>query len=221
MNFALSQRRTDRHPVGLLVVVGLHVLLAAVLLSAKLKSGPAAPHEVVMVPVDPTPQVVQEPVDLPKPPTTQPHVLLAPLPPIANDASDAIRVAKADDTLVQPPVVVASIKGDDDTVHDPIRVLARAARINAGAAQCRPEYPAAAQRAGVTGTSRIRFSVDASGRITGSQILQSSGPTRENRLLDKAAAQALAQCPVQVGTDEMGRPVGATTDVDYVWTLNQ
>ena len=69
--------------------------------------------------------------------------------------------------------------------------------------------------------SRIRFSVDASGRVTGSQILQSSGPTRENRLLDKAAAQALAQCPVQVGTDEMGRPVGATTDVDYVWTLNQ
>jgi len=221
MNFALSQRRTDRHPVGLLVVVGLHVLLAAVLLSAKLKSGPAAPHEVVMVPVDPAPPVVQEPVDLPKPPTTQPHLLLAPLPPIPDDASDAIKVARMDDTVVQPPVVVAAIKGDDNTVHDPVRVLARAARINAGAAQCRPEYPAAAQRAGITGTSRIRFSVDASGRVTGSQILQSSGSTRENRLLDKAAAQALAQCPVQVGTDEMGRPVGATTDVDYVWTLNQ
>ena len=26
MSFALSQRRTDRHPVGLLVVVGLHVM---------------------------------------------------------------------------------------------------------------------------------------------------------------------------------------------------
>ena len=36
--------------------------------------------------------------------------------------------------------------------------------------------------------------------------------------MDKAAADALAQCPVQVGTDEMGRPVGTTTDVDYVWT---
>jgi protein TonB len=118
-------------------------------------------------------------------------------------------------------VVVAAIEDDDNPAHDPVRVPARAARINAGAAQCRPEYPAAAQRAGVTGTSRIRFSVDASGRVTGSRILQSSGPTRENRLLDKAAAQALAQCPVQVGTDEMGRPVGATTDVDYVWTLNQ
>jgi len=36
MNFALSQRRPDRHPVGLLVVVGLHVLVAAALLSARL-----------------------------------------------------------------------------------------------------------------------------------------------------------------------------------------
>ena len=43
MNFALSQRRTDRHPVGLLVVIGLHVLLAAVLLSARLTAGPTAP----------------------------------------------------------------------------------------------------------------------------------------------------------------------------------
>ncbi len=78
----------------------------------------------------------------------------------------------------------------------------------------------AAQRAGATGVTRIRFSVDASGRIAGSQILQSSGPTRENRMMDKAAADALAQCPLQVGTDDMGRPVGTTTDVEYVWRLN-
>ena len=102
-----------------------------------------------------------------------------------------------------------------------MRVAACPAHLNAGAAQCRPEYPALALRAGVAGVSRIRFSVDASGHISGAQILQSSGPTRENRLLDKAAADALAQCPVTAGTDEMGRPVGATADVDYVWTLNQ
>ena len=71
-----------------------------------------------------------------------------------------------------------------------------------------PNTRRAAQRAGVTGVTRIRFTVDATGRISGSQILQSSGPTRENRLMDRAAAEALAQCPVQVGTDEKGRPVG-------------
>jgi protein TonB len=148
-------------------------------------------------------------------------VLVAPLPPIPADATEAIKVVRADDTGVQPPVAVASIKGDDNAMHDPLHVAARLAHINAGAAQCRPEYPAAALRAGVTGVSRIRFTVDASGKVSAAQILQSSGATRENRLLDKAAAEALARCPVQVGTDEMGRPVGATTDVDYVWTLNQ
>jgi periplasmic protein TonB len=220
MNFALSQRGTNRHPLGLLIVVGLHVVLAGALLSAKLRTGAAAPHEVTLTPVDPTPPVPKRPIDLPQPPAMQPQVLLAPVPQIPDDTPDAIKVTKIDGTIVQPPEVVASAKGDDDTVHDPIRVLAHQAHINAGAAQCRPDYPAAALRAGVTGVSRIRFTVDASGKVSAAQILQSSGATRENRLLDKAAADALAQCPVTVGTDEMGRPVGATTDVDYVWTLN-
>ena len=68
--------------------------------------------------------------------------------------------------------------------------------------------------------SLIRFSVDAAGRNAGSRILQASGSSRENRLMDKAAAEALAQCPVQVGTDEMGRPVGTTTDVRHDWKIN-
>jgi protein TonB len=221
MNFACSQRRTDRHPIGLAIVVGLHVLLAAVLLSARLQAGPAAPTVVTMVPVDPAPPVPKKPIELPQPPATRPRVLVAPLPFVAADATEAIKVARTDDTGAQPPVAVASIKGDDNAGHDPLRVAARLAHINAGAAQCRPEYPVAALRAGATGVSRIRFTVDASGKVSAAQILQSSGPTREHRMLDKAAAEALARCPVQGGTDEMGRPVGATTDVDYFWTLDQ
>ena len=59
-----------------------------------------------------------------------------------------------------------------------------------------------------------------SGRIAGSQILQPSGLTRENRLMNRAAAEALSQCPVQVGTDEKAAPSATTTHVEYVWTLN-
>lgn len=220
MNFALSQRRTDRHPIGLLIIVGLHMVLAGALLSARLQTGAVAPHDVTMAPVAPPPPVPTKPIALPIPTTTRPPVLLAPVPPIPDETADAIQVARIDETVVQPPVAVASAQGDDNTVHDLIRVLAHPAHINAGAAQCRPDYPAAALRAGVTGVSRIRFTVDASGKVSAAQILQSSGATRENRLLDKAAADALAQCPVTVGTDERGRPVGATTNVDYVWTLD-
>ena len=220
MNFALSQRRTDRHPVGLLIVVGLHVVLAGALLSARLVKGPSEPLPIDLRPLDPVRPVEQTPVDLPKPSQTLPRPLTIPTPVIETEQTPETIVAKVDDRA-QPDVVASIVVGDDHAVHDQqSRVTPRAARINAGASQCRPEYPAAAQRAGVTGTTKIRFSVDATGRIAGSQILQSSGSTRENRMMDKAAAEALAQCPVQVGTDEMGRPMGTTTDVTYVWSLN-
>jgi protein TonB len=221
MSFALSQRRTDRHPVGLLVVVGLHVVLAAALLSAKLQQ--PAPRE-TFVPLQPLDEPVKPPPPKrkePPPPTTvlpRTTIIVPPVIETVDPPPDTIVVDRKVDT--PPPVVVASVGTNDNTAHTTSRVEPRAARINAGAAQCHPEYPAAAQRAGATGSTRIRFTVDALGRIAGSQILHASGSTREHRLMDQAAAAALAQCPVQVGTDEQGRPVGTTTDVEYVWSLN-
>jgi protein TonB len=220
MSFALSQRRTDRHPVGLLIVVGLHVALGAAFLSAKLQRDP--PHEIfVMKPIDePVKPPPPPPVELPPPPRVLPHdtIVVPKVDLVEPPPPDTIVVEKRDDTPPQPPVQVASI-GLDVPRQAP-RIEPRAAHINAGAAQCHPEYPATAQRAGATGSTRIRFTVDALGRIAGSQILHASGPTREHRLMDQAAAAALALCPVQVGTDDQGRPVGTTTDVEYVWSLN-
>ena len=222
MSFALSQRRTDRHPVGLLIVIGLHVVLGAALLSAKLQRD--VPREIfVMKPIDePVKPPPPQPVDLPPPPPrVLPHdTLLVPEVDLVDPPpTDTIVVERRDEAPLQPPVQVASI-GGPDMVRQAPHIEPRAAHINAGAAQCHPEYPAAAQRAGATGSTRIRFTVDALGRIAGSQIVHASGSTREHRLMDQAAAAALAQCPVQVGTDDQGRPVGTTTDVVYDWSLN-
>ena len=221
MNFALSQRQTERHPVGLFVVIGLHVLLAAVLVSAKLARPTGETPPVPLIPMDPVRPPEHRTESLPKPPTQALHTLLVDPPLIKTDPQpDAIVAPPAGHVAEPEPTLVASIgKPTDDSAQSP-RFTPRAAHIDAGAAQCRPDYPAAAQRAGITGVTRIRFSVDATGRIAGSAIVRPSGASRENRLMDKAAAEALAQCPVQVGTDEMGRPVGTTTDVDYVWTIN-
>ena len=221
MNFALPQHPTDRHPVGLAIVIGLHVLLAAVLVAARLPRTPSEPPPIALTPLDPVKPPKIEPKVLPDPVRPRLPQLVIPTPPIPINPTPDVIVAKVDDQPQKTEVIAdAGARHDDDTVHQVARVLARAARIDAGAVQCRPEYPAAAQRAGATGVTRIRFSVDASGRVVGSQVLQPSGSTRENRLMDKAAADALAQCPVQVGTDETGRAVGTTTDVDYVWKLD-
>jgi len=64
------------------------------------------------------------------------------------------------------------------------------------------------------------FTVDANGKVSGADIIQSSGPSREHRLLDKAAQSALAQCPITVGHDDQGKPIGTKVEVDYTWKLD-
>ena len=98
-------------------------------------------------------------------------------------------------------------------------IQARAARINANDPACKPEYPAAAQRANAVGTSRIKFTVDANGKVTAAEVVGSSGPTREHRLLDKAAQAALSTCPFSPGVDSTGKPVGTEVVVEYAWKL--
>ena len=220
MSLALSPHRTDRHPVGLFIVIGLHAMLAAALMTARLARPPSEPPPIALTPLDPVKPVERKPQVLPDAAKPEIHPrLIVPVVDVVQPPPDTIAV-EADHRPDKPDAVASVGAHDEDVVHAAARVPARAARIDAGAAQCRPEYPGAAQRTGATGITRIRFSVDAAGRIAGSQILQSSGPSREHRLMDRAAAEALAQCPVHVGTDETGRPVGTTTDVEYVWTLN-
>jgi len=220
MNYALSQRRPGRHPVGILIVIGLHVVLGAVMLTAKMRSAPPPPADVVMIPIDQPIRKV-EPTRQIEPKKTEPVQRPIVVPDVRIDEPSPVKaeVQKDDKPIViAEPTLVASVQGEDR--HEAPRLAARRTTLDAGAAQCRPVYPAAAQRAGAQGTSRIRFTVDAVGHVVGAQILQSSGSTREHRMMDKAAAEALAQCPVTLGIDESGRAVGGTADVDYVWTLN-
>ena len=87
---------------------------------------------------------------------------------------------------------------------------------------CAPQpedYPAAAQRSEATGTSKIRFTVGADGKLANAEVLRSAGSTREHKMLDRVALSKLSECVFKAGADENGRPVGASFEVDYVWKL--
>ena len=69
------------------------------------------------------------------------------------------------------------------------------------------------------GTTRLRFTLDAQARVQGVEIMQSSGPTRENRLLDVAAKTTLATCLFAAAVGDDGVPMASTVDVTYTWKL--
>jgi protein TonB len=119
----------------------------------------------------------------------------------------------APEVRVAPPAPVA-------TPPAPPAVQARPAVVLATDPSCRPEYPPAAVRAAATGVSRIKFTIDAQGKVTAAEVAGSSGPTREHRLLDNAAKAALATCPIKPGIDASGNPIGTQVTVEYAWKLD-
>jgi len=85
----------------------------------------------------------------------------------------------------------------------------------------RPAYPMLAARQAATGTTRIRFKVDANGHVESAQLVRGSGLDPAHRALDRAAIEALGQCAFKPGTDDDGKPVGGDAVVDYVWKLDE
>ena len=218
MNLALAQPRAGRHPVGLLIVVALHVLVAAAMLTARLRTAHEAAAPPPLTKIETPPPEVVRPHDLPEPPRSLLHPLVAPVPEVAVDPSVTSPQA------VSPPsqgtaLAPATLAHGDGGAADAGRVAARAVRIDAGNQACRPRYPHVAEREGVTGITKLRITIDAGGHVTGATLLAASGGLRQNRNMDQAAIEALSECPVTAGNDEFGRPVGGTVDINYKWTI--
>jgi protein TonB len=221
VNFAESQRNPGKHPTGLIIVVIMHVLLAYALVSGLAKKVvdviKVTETKVVDAPPPPPPP---PPKDLPPPPKNlPPPPVYVPPPPV--DVPPPPPTPQITTTAVLPPPAPERHAEPAPPPAPPGPApVARAAFVNAADPGCRPDFPAAALRAGVTGVSHIRFTIDAAGKVTNAEVLGSSGPTREHRLLDNAAKLALAGCPIKVGTDAQGRPIGTQTEVLYTWKLD-
>lgn len=214
MSYALSPARSGRSVIGLAVVAVLHVVLGWALMSG------LARHviDVVKAPIEtrlideikppPPPEKLPPPPKSVVPPPSfvpPPEVTVTP-PPVAQPTIST--------TAVAPPPAPVTLAAPDGTG----RAGGRPATIDVNSCE-RPAYPAAASRAEVTGLTKIRFTIDAEGRVVTANIERSAGATREHRLLDRAAVDALSRCRFKPGTDENGRPIGAFTVVEYVWRL--
>ena len=167
------------------------------------------------------------PENLPPPPKFAPPPPSFVPPPEVNVNPPPNPAPQITTTQVAPPVQAVTVTPAPAVIAPPTappaapRVAARPAIANAGACAPKPEdYPAAAVRAEATGTTKVRFTIGADGRITAAEIARSAGPSREHKMLDRLAMSKLSDCQFKPGTDENGRPVGASFDVEYVWKLD-
>ena len=226
MDYASQQRRPGKHPIGLIVVSLLHLALGYALvngLGRKIVDVMKAPIETKIIdevkpPPPPPPENLPPPPKMALPPPSfmpPPEVQvatpqLAPAITVTREAppSAPVNIAPAPPAPVTAPA----------TAPAPVRAAAKPAIANVQA--CAPkgeDYPAAALRAEATGTTKIRFTIDAAGKLVKTEVLKSAGASREHRLLDRVATEKLAGCSFSPGIDDQGRPVGGTFDVDYVW----
>jgi len=229
----LSEPRHERHPVGLLVVAGLHVLVALTMLSTRIQVDAPPPSRILLSRIDAPVPVPTPPHELPGAPQARLRPVVVPVPDVVVDPVDAVVATPVAAAPTQPAGTLAAAEAPapapalPDAAGQGVgrstgagRPRPRAAQVDVGAPQCQPDYPPVARMHNVGGTTRLRFTIDVAGRIVGVRVLRHSGRMTENDLLDIAAADALVHCPALAGTDEAGQPVGGTADVDYNWVLD-
>jgi protein TonB len=226
VDYAQQQRRPGSHLVGILIVLALHLVLGWALvngLAQRLVEVIKSPLETKIIEeVKPPPP--PPPENLPPPPKFAPPPPSFVPPPEVNVNPPPTPAPTITTTTTPPPpapFTVVPTPPAPPAPPAPPRVAARPAIANARECAPRPEdYPAAAQRAEATGTTKVRFTVGADGKLQSAEIVKSAGASREHKLLDRLALSKLSECSFKAGSDENGRPTGASFDVEYVWKLD-
>lgn len=224
MDYAEQQRNPGRHVIGISVVLVLHLILGWAImngLAQRLVEVIKSPLETKIIeeikPPPPPP-----PENLPPPPKFAPPPPSFVPPPEVNVNAPPSMAPTITTTQVAPPPAPVTVTPAPAVIAPPAppRVAAKPAIANAR--DCAPtgdDYPAAAKRAEATGTTRVRFSVGADGKLAGAEVLRSAGSSREHKMLDRVAVSKLSECSFKAGLDEHGKPTGGSFEVDYVWKL--
>ena len=85
---------------------------------------------------------------------------------------------------------------------------------------CQPVYPPAALAARAEGVTKLKMLIDADGRIASAEVVETSGPTPEHKLLDQEVARAVQGCALfRRKLDANGQGVPYSITMGYQWGL--
>ena len=226
MNYAEQQRDPGKHALGIGIVIVLHILLGWALINGLARTmidvikGPIETKIIEEIKPPPPP-----PENLPPPPkAAPPPPSFVPPPEVVVNPPPTPAPAITTTTVAPPPVAVTiapAVPTAPPAPPAPARVAARPAIGNVSSCAPGPDdYPAVALKEEATGTTRVRFTVDAAGKLAGAEIVRSAGASRAHKALDRVAVSKLSECKFSPGLDENGRAVGGAFDVEYVWKLS-
>ena len=220
MDFGEQEHNGGKHAMGFGVVVGLHLLLGWMImtgLAQRLVEVIKSPLETKIIEeVKPPPP--PPPENLPPPPKMAPPPPSFVPPPEVNVHAPSTPGPSITTTQVAPPVQAVTVA----PVVAPVAVARVPVRIEPKidfATKCdRPEYNAAATRAEAQGATTIIYTMDTNGVINEATVEKSSGATREHKMLDRLAVEAVKACKGTPGSVD-GKPQPLTTRITYVWKL--
>jgi periplasmic protein TonB len=230
VDYAAQQRRPTKHLTGFGIVIVLHLFLGWALVSGlarKVVDVIKAPIETKIVeeikpPPPPPENLPPPPKTLPPPPSfvPPPEVVIQPPP----TPTPTITVQDTPPPPAPPPAIVAvapEAPPAPPAAAPAPRIATRPAI--ADIRSCAPsesDYPAIAVKEEATGDVKVRFTIDASGKVVSTQVVSSAGPTRAHKALDRVVIEKVSSCRFTPGSDAEGRPTTASFDFTYGWKLN-
>ncbi len=205
MNYTERQRASARVLAGASIVLVKHLLFGWFLVTILARKA----IDIIKIPVETKILVEIKPPPpetplLPPPEFAPPPPVFVPSPEVRITAPWSIAPTITAATLVAPPaqVTISQPVGQAAPPHAPVaptvRVALPAPAVPMRTApsldfnQCaKPEYGAAAVRAGVSGTVVVSFVMDARGGVSETPIERTAGASREHKMLDRWTAGPL------------------------------
>ena len=226
VDFAQEQRTPIKHLVSVGVVLALHLVLGWALvngLAQRLIEVIKAPIETKIIEeVKPPPP--PPPENLPPPPKFAPPPPSFVPPPEVNVNPPPTPQPTITTTQVVPPPSIVTVRPAEPVAVAPAVVTAPRApvrtepKVDFQNACDKPEYNRQARAAEAQGAVTILYTMGTTGVINEATVDKSSGPTREHKMLDRLALDAVRACKGKPGTLD-GKPEKLTSRITYVWKI--
>ena len=225
VDFPQEQRAPTKHVVGFAIVLLLHLVMGWALvngLAQRLIEVIKAPIETKIIEeVKPPPP--PPPENLPPPPKFAPPPPSFVPPPEVNVNPPPTPAPTITTTQVVPPPTIVTVAPVAPTAAPAVvaapRVPVRTEpKVDFQNACDKPEYNRQARASEAQGAVTILFTMDTTGIINEATVEKSSGPTREHKMLDRLALDAVRACKGKPGTLD-GKPEKLTSRITYVWKI--